>query len=322
MEKITFPPLVQHLKDYADEYNQLYYQQELTSRKMDAVLFSKWIARVVEPIVVAATEVSPGSLPFVFKSFYVSLLSLLTGNLALTYEREYEAAWSLCRLVPGLIAKQPQRMINALNSALLSLRQNQPGRVGDWIGLMGRTVIYCKTTDEFLNCGRITAWFCGMSHLREKAIKIYPGLAEEIKAVMKSEKLPASPDDLLDHHWVNAAEFKFQGVAGGFRGYGNPFTRPPLVAGINGYIVASDGDTCCALFADALGTVLIRDVPLTPERVTTSASVLPVKPLTEEDLNIRLGFDDITSCAAFNSSVVITRSSSHYLFIYSYPKIN
>ncbi|PWG80293.1 hypothetical protein [Pararcticibacter amylolyticus] len=322
MEKITFPPLVEYLRENAAEYNQLYYQQELKSGKMDPVLLSRWIVRVVEPIVAAAAEVSPESLPVVFKSFYVSLLSLLTGNLSLTYERQYEEAWSLCGLVPGLIAKQPQRMINALNSALLSLRQYQPGRVGDWIRLMGQTAIYCKTTVEFLNCGRITAWLCGMSHLREKAIMIYPGLAEEIKTVMKSEKLPASPDDLLNHPWTDAAKFKFQGVAGGFHGYGNAFTRPPLVAGLNGRIVASDGNTCCALFADALGTVLIRDVPLATERVTTSASVLPAKPFTEKDLNIRLCFDDMTSCVTLNSSVVITRSSSHYLFIYNYPEIN
>lgn len=322
MEKITFHPLVEHLKEHADEYNQLYYQYQLRSGKMDPVLLSRWIVSVIEPIVVSVTDVCPESLPGVFKAFYASLLPLLASNLALIYEVEYHDAWSMCTLNPRLISKQPKRIINAVNSALISLRRNQPEKVGDWIRSMARIVVYCRTADEFLNCGRIIAWLCGMAHLREKAIKVYPGLSEEIKDVLKTEKLPAPLDDLLVTIWGKAEGFKFQGVAGGFQGFGKAFTRAPLVAEVDGLIVASDRRTCCALFADVLGTVLIRDVPVAPERIIALASASHAKQLTENDRKDYFDFKDITSCVALDSSIVVTRSSSHYLFIYSHPKLD
>ncbi|WP_207534806.1 hypothetical protein [Desertivirga arenae] len=319
MEKVRFPPLIEYLKESSDEYNKMYYQQELKSGAINSMMLSKWIVQNVEPLIIAVHKVAPESLPKVFKALYASSLSLLGNNLAITHEEEYKHGWNLCLHIPQLLVLQPQRILNAINTALESLRQHQPEKVLNWLNLMRNLATKCKSVELFLDYGRFAAWTCGMAHLREKAAKIYLDLPGEVLELIQGEVKNVRIADLIELGWRKEKYGSFEGVAGGFYGYGKAFIQPPLVALVENIIVASDGVSSSALFADALGTVLISDIPVSADYIKEQALQSRENQLRKIQKHFPIPFDDVTSVAANKSTLVVSRSSSHYLFLYSIP---
>jgi hypothetical protein len=314
MEKVTFAPLIAHLKESADEYNQLYLQQELKSGSIDSVAIARWVTGIIEPVVMRAVEADVNCLPRVFRVFYSNMLSLLGGNQALAYEEEYRTAWSICCTIPVLTARYPHRVLNALNSAIIAIRNYQPEQVKRWIEGMQATAPQCSTIEQFLDCGRVIAWTCGLAHLRANATKLYPALPDAVKTILGNQCGELLKDDLLHTPWGATKSLLFEGVAGGFTGLGHPFTEPPLVAAIDGYVIAADSKSSNVVFVDSFGTVLIRDSPYQAALVKERAADTAMWKLKEKP-----AFNDITSCVVLNDTLILTRRSSHYLFIYSCP---
>ena len=79
MEKITYPPLVAHLQDQHNFYNQLYLDHELKYVMADTQLLHKWIVGVIEPIVVEATKNNQQRLPDIFKEAATYVDKILKG---------------------------------------------------------------------------------------------------------------------------------------------------------------------------------------------------------------------------------------------------
>ena len=318
MEKVSFPPLIAHLKEASLEYNQLYYEQELKSGVVDKAILSKWIVQVIEPIVESCFTVMPESLPRVFKTFYSNILNLLGSNLALIHESEYEQAWKICGMAPHLVAHYPQRILSAVNSALLSLRQYQPERIEEWLRFMHNIAGFCNTKEEFLDCGRILAWLCGMAHLRKEAIRAFNVLPDGIKKALAEQISDGRLDYLLTYCWDETESLNFIGCVGGFSGYGNGFIHPPRVTIIDGFIVAADTESSVVFFADANGSVLLRNANYAPELVFIKSDTSPLSKVRNGKMKFSVNFDDITSCVDLNSTLVLTRESSFYLYIYGY----
>ncbi|MBT1699045.1 hypothetical protein KK083_19275 [Fulvivirgaceae bacterium PWU4] len=316
MEKITFRPLIDHLGKSGEHYNQLYHAHELRYGSLSRQLLTSWIVRVIEPVVIASAtdELQAGK---VFSCFYRSLLPLLGNQLAITYEREYQQAWSMLAKNAALMQESPAKIVNAVNNALVTLRIYQPGNVLRWISLMEQTIAQCKTVDDLLRCGRIYAWLCGMAQFRQRAMDDIVATAPELKTLMERAS-GTSLYDVIGRHWYLGDEPTFAGVAGGFKGLEGPFRLPPKVALVGKQIVATDDQNTCALFADSFGSILITDTPFVASEITRQASRQPFLEFQSRHGGRLVPFDDVTSAVMVMNTLVMTRESSFYLYIYGW----
>lgn len=317
MEKLTYPPLIEHLKSEAAFYNQLYADYEIQHRAVDKTVLQKWIVQVLEPIVASVTKEKPDAVPLVFKSFYTALLSLLGSGTALSHEEEYIAGWNLCKQIPHLVTSSPQKIIRSINAALQSVRTYQPLRTMDWIWMMHSSIPSCQTVEQFLHCGRITAWLCGLAHLKEAAAKGFQSLPTELQnnlqqACPSNQKLP----DLFTASWP-AETPQFVGEAGGFTGLNGTFISPPLLAESGEHIVAADSRGSFVLFADAFGNVLL---PHPSDAVAISKNANRYSLTTFQNMygNVPLPLDDISSCVLKATCFAFTLHSSHYIYLYGW----
>jgi hypothetical protein len=313
MEKIRYAPLVDHLKGHRDQYNQLYLQYELKHGGLDTVALNRWIVQTIEPLVRTVTEQKPESVPEVFHALYATLLPLLGNGSAVIHESEYARLWKLCEKMPALVIASPRKVLQALGSALASVRSHQPGKVMDWISMMEAVAGYCTSYNDLLDAGRITAWFCGLAHLRERCLATFPDLPGILKdALQKICPLPL--ERVLSATWMNEEETAFVSGAGGFVGLNGYFLQSPLLMRMGGQVLATDRINSCLVFADAFGTVLL------PQALAKEAEITPASDL--QLFKSRYGkeiaaFDDISSCVLQGTTFFVTRRSSYFILIYS-----
>ncbi len=320
MEKITYQPLISHLSERSDFYNQLYHDYDLNYGTNNHSILSSWLVGIVEPIVKEISTSYPDSLPQVFKVFYTELLQILSNKSGIVYENEYKEAWLLCNKIPALTATHPSRLLKAINSALESLRIYQPEKVLQWISFMDNIIINCKTIDEFLACGRVYAWMSGMAHLRIKAETEFLNLRAELKqAILNNDAKANVLQSAFRNEWPKLRKPQFIGEAGGFVGFGGPFTTPPLVALMENEIYATDKQNSCAFFADYFGKVILAEIPVSPRIIIEKSNLKDLKSYISKFEECTITFNDITSFVVKNSTLVLTRASSHYLFVYGRP---
>lgn len=315
MEKIKHKPLIEHLKRTGDQYDQLCRHYEMRFGAIPSAVLTSWIVRIIEPIITATTaqEAQAGK---IFQVLYKNILQLLGNQLAMTYEQEYRSAWMILAGNPQLMQTSPSRLVNAINSALLSFRRFQPNKVLGWIASMGQTIQHCNTVEEFLACGRVYAWLCGMAHLREKAIADVSVLRDDLKDLIESNS-GQTLHELTGKQWRSATPV-FAGVAGGFTGLSGAFITPPQVALIDNQIVATDNKYACALFADAFGSVLLPGLPITVQQVNGRVSQDAFRSFVSRFGTKVVPFEDVSSSVMKDNTLVITRQTSFHLFIYGW----
>ena len=317
MEKITYPPLIKHLSEHSGFYNQLCREYEMSHGTINQSVISSWLVTVVEPVIKEVTISYPDQLPSIFKAFFTELLKIVGNKSGVIYENEYRTAWLLCDRIPALTAMYPSRLLKAIDSAIESIRTYQPEKVLHWISLMENTLIACETIEEFLACGRIYAWLCGMAHLRVKAEAAYLNLRNELKQEIKNiSHINNELEVTFQNEWPNLKKPGFIGEAGGFVGFGGPFIAPPLVARLENEFFATDKKNSCAFFADTFGKVLLSEIPVSPGKIIQNSGIQGLNNYKEIYGKEIIPFNDITSCAVINSTLVLTRVGSHYLFVY------
>jgi hypothetical protein len=320
MEKVTYQPLIAHLQQNEELYNQIYLDYTLKHGTIDKNLVSKWIVQVVEPIVRETANHSQESLPNVSKAFYTELLQLLGSGLALTFEKEYMQLWGLCNRIPSIVSRAPSKVLKAFNNALLSIRTYQPSKTFTWIELMHSAIGSCISLDDLLNCGRICAWFCGLAHLREKCKGLLPNLSAELKNKLE-EYCPVSQplEEIFSQLWIQKNSPEFIEGAGGFAGFGGSFMQPPMLAEAGNYVLAGDKENTYLLFADAFGRVLL---PCDSANFNASTNLRLLKEFKKTYVNKIGDYDDVSSCVVKNNTLFFTRQSSHYIFIYGWSDGN
>ena len=321
MEKIGYLPLINHIKERSDFYNQLFRENELKYSQIDHTLVSSWMVNSIEPIIVKTQTVNPDQLPQVFKAFYTELLKILGNNLGVAFENEYRLAWAICLNNPRLVGTFPSRILNAINSALESIRSYQPEKVLLWISMMDKTIASCNSLDEFMACGRIYAWVCGLAQFRLKAELEFNKLGEELKQLVKFNISKANNSDFtFESEWVGVPTPTFMGEVGGYIGMGGLFNDSPMVAQMDDNIVITDRNTSSLLFADRFGKVIIPDIQVTPESVIKDSNTRGLKEFKSKFGDHSIPFDDVTSCLLNKSTLILTRKSSHYLFVYGWTQ--
>jgi len=318
MEKITYTPLISHLKEELDFYNHLHKDYEIKYGQLDGAIFTIWMLSVVEPIIKEVTSSAIDKLPSVSKALFSELLRILGNKSGVIHEKDYKDAWSLLKKNPVIVRTHPKRFIQAIDTAIESLREYKPDKVLDWIQLMNGTIVYCQTIEEVLALGRIWAWSCGMAHLRNRAYQEFTLLSPELKKIIKDNS-STNIASSLKHPWMTGSQFRFMGIAGGFIGYGGSFTTPPIIAEVGDQLLATDQRNTFAFFADRMGMVLIPDIPVTPASIAEHASFNEFTSLKTRKEGKFLPFDDVSSCIRKNSTLVFTRKSSHYLYVYGWP---
>ncbi len=314
MEKVTHAPLIAHLKSNAEQYNQMYREQELRFGSMPDRLINDWIVQTVEPIVRATSKTEDES-GKIFRELYRSLLPLLGNQLAITFEKEYHAAWAMIASTPHLAQTSPQRLINAINSALISIRKYRPDQVTTWINHMTSVIHHCQTIDELLHCGRVFAWTCGLVQLRAKGIESLGSLSDRLLEIF-TQRTGFNAQELISRRWSSEKPV-FVGVAGGFAGLDGVFTEQPTLSLYGDQIMAKDDRTICAVYADLFGTLVLPDIPVLNRDLQTKGKEDFHSVLSEFGKQT-IPFDDVTSSVRIDNTLIITRSSSFHLFIYGW----
>lgn len=319
MEKISYEPLIGHLKENGAQYNQLYLEHELRYGPVSKGQLGSWTVQVLEPIVKCAAEAKPEAVPKLFRALFSELLKLLGSQAAVVHEQEYKAAWQLCCAMPQLMQQSPLRMLQAINSALLSIRTYQPQSVMAWISLMEKSAGFCQSPEEFMICGRVNAWLCGLAHLREKVEASFSSLPPLLQQSLQQGSLPEVPlGETLRKPWLGTHLPAFKGEAGGFIGWGTGFNIPPRVALWGQYFVATDNRSSFALFADSFGKVLLPHIAVDPQEIRRTATNTALKAFEAKWGRQHIPFNDISSCAMLDNTLVLTRTSSHFLYIYGW----
>jgi hypothetical protein len=210
-------------------------------------------------------------------------------------------------------------MLKAINSALETIRIYQPAKTHVWLGYLEKVAGFISTADEFMACGRIFGWLCGLAHLRARAAASYSLLPPELRMGIRDCFDPnTNMEEYLEHYWPLLNRPEFVGEAGGFAGFGGPFIAPPLVSLIENEFLVTDHKSGNAFFADSFGKVFLTEIAVSPFLIAKNAGTEGLKNFRHEFGSKLFAFDDITSAAARNNTLVLTRSSSHYLYVYGY----
>lgn len=311
MEKIKYAPLIQHLKENEESYNLLCRAHELQYGQLDSVILRSWMVRVIEPVILEIGPLYPEKLPLIFKALFSELLRILGNKTGVIYEDEYVAAWQLLKRIPAIVMAHPSRCIRAIDSGIEAIRLFRPDKVSSWIINMDRSIGNCNSFDEILTLGRVYAWQAGMAHLRGRIIN-------EISALPKLEDEDISLKKALKYEWPDYIKTTFAGESGGFLGNGGYFLSSPVVALLENEILVTDGKVTCAFFADQFGKVLLPEIPVSPEVILQKAELSSFVSFKSEHGETIVPFDDVTSSVLRNSTLVITRRSSHYLYVYGW----
>lgn len=320
MEKIKYVPLVNHISENLELYNQLYREYELKYNSIDYSLIIEWHTDIVEPLIKNVHAVNPERLPNVFKVLFTELLRLLGNRNAIVYESEYKSLWTIFNKNPELIGKSPQKLVKAINNAIETIRNHCPDKVNAWIFLMDKVVADCKTVDEFLGCGRIFAWMSGMAQLRSIAENEYRSLPDNLKYTINHNYYTNNLESAFQFKWSNLSSTDFVGETGGFVGFGGVFLSSPIVAIIEEQILVTDNTNSNILFADQFGKVFLSDISTSPDIIKKKANTIDLKTFRKLCGDSLIPFDDVSSCVLFEDTFVLTRQSSHYLYIYGITK--
>ncbi|WP_028980648.1 hypothetical protein [Sporocytophaga myxococcoides] len=315
MEKIKYAPLVQYLRENQDSYNLLCRAHELHFGPLDSKIISSWMLKVIEPVIIEIDALFPERIPVVFKAFFSELLRILGNKTGVIFEEEYMAAWKLLKRIPSIVVTNPSRSVRAIDSGIEAIRFFQPDKVLLWISRMDKVIGNCDTFDEMLTLGRVYAWGAGMAHLRSRVINELSFLPKFQEDVFSKD---ISLKNALKYEWPDYKKITFAGESGGFLGNGGYFLSSPVVALIENEILVTDGKVTCAFFADQFGQVLLPEIPVLPEIIFQKADVSSFASFKKEHGESIVPFEDITSCVIRNSTLVITRRSSHYLYVYGW----
>lgn len=303
MEKISYPPLITHLKEHEEYYSSILGQYELNHGLVPGDVIKHWMATSIEPLVRATSNGDSAKVSRINRALFSELLNLLKHRVDLPI---YEKAWQLLSAVPDLFSQKPTEIIRVIDDGLQGVLTYQPKKGEKWLEIMESSLPDCLNVAQMKALGQTAAWLCGLAHLRiacRKSFEILPeGLTETLqKFVPKNKNLK----DLLAQDWN---EENGEHMLGGFIGFEKGlFEKPPIVGLVDDVVMATDDKSVCAIFHDAMGTVVLNDINLSSQLVTNGAG--NAREITHKK------YRDVSSSIQINNSLIFTRTSSHYIHI-------
>lgn len=295
--------LVGVLEADRERLNQLVHETQRSSPTFDPGSFTDAVRELVAPIVSAVDANGAGFASLVAQA-------LLDVALPLTAEGHLDGAvrrgWDeLLPLLPAHLAADPQRVIASVTNALANLDRAAGARPDQWIELVRTVAPSATSVDELLAAGQLAAWRCGMAAYRRDALQVARTLPGGIVTAILGE---ADLDRFAADPWHGRADATSPVRVGGFRGFGGPFLRPPLIVGVEADgVVVTDGDAQWLVLADAFGSAVVRTGPETPQAAEAPPDLAGV-PVGE-----------ITSAAALPGTSVVTSALTHAVLFLPTP---
>jgi hypothetical protein len=333
------PALARILESGRDDFNARFNHTRRYLPKLDAGKFIEHLRDTVTPIVEAVDQKFPDQTSAVVgKLYYLSLE--LVGREMLGPASRYPAirdGWQrLLAVLPHLVAKDPEGMARAVTNALYNLSLQTGALPGNWIDTMLWLGPNCPDTAWFLECGKVTAWRCGMAHYRQTALEASRKLDQDwARAALglhpSDRKTPIGEiiDRLQQDPWLNPAqlegearprELKIVAAVGGFRGFGGVFLTPPDVVRVENQFVVFDTQGEWFLHADVFGTTFLRtDSRKTNAKPSSNTGDFQIDPKGRVTRGKeRKDFPELAgseSWAADDSTLAVTIPLSHKVFL-------
>lgn len=307
MEKITSPELIKILNKKSDFFNQQCRSAQALSSQLTGSDITNWIIQVIEPIIISFTKFSENKISSLVEFLFKEMITFLASDKKNRNYDYYKRCWLLFTLNPDLFESTPRKSLKALTSALDSILNHSEEKADKWLSKMTLISPLLKTYDDLLDTGRLTAWTCGLAHLRNLALPINNSLNKEILLLLFNE-IPQ--DKIFNSHWL---DFTIRST-GNFVGLDGIFYNPPLLTKHDEHVFISDKQNCYGLFADHFGESL---VPCSDAfKSTLKFSLKNKKSNSSQINNIISKYDDITSWEYHNSTLFITTESSYSVFIF------
>tara|TARA_B100000963_G_scaffold342644_1_gene343709 strand:- start:790 stop:1725 length:936 start_codon:yes stop_codon:yes gene_type:complete len=304
MEKITYGPLIQHLRANQEEYNMLLTQHELKYNYLPKEEIKQWMLEFVQPIVEDISKDDKIIIGHVTKVFFKQILILSVGDFLNKNYDDIKRLWSLFAPLKRVSCLQPEEVFKVLKTTYSNLQNHNKKKIELGLSLLEIGSKKIETIDQLKAFCKCTLWICGLAHLREQSIISYSKLPDYLKEILsENNPLKISLKDAFSTPWNHPKHLKNE--LGGFVGFeGGVFTNPPTVAKIQSVILATDGTNVSALYIDVFGISLLNNVSFNPNTV-----------IDHSKKGYASLFQDVSSEVRENNILIFTRESSHKIFI-------
>jgi hypothetical protein len=238
---------------------------------LDPAAFTGFLREILDPLVILAEKIDPGTLPAFIEAGYGIGIEL-TGKKIIGPEARSSALEKLWKTTfpaaIGLILNNPGPMLAKLSNAAHQLDVEAHARCDEWLSLVTALSPLCNDCPTLLALAQVCAWKCGMAHYRHGAIPLITALPAPLRAALfpliDESNLPGEIERFLSDPWytpARSAEKQRQPITyctGGFRGLGGPFKHPPLAAGHEGKLLLWCDREWWIVHADVFGVTCKR----------------------------------------------------------------
>lgn len=309
MEKVTYQPLLELIRQNADSLNQALKATMSATPAFRTDEIAGWVNRVIEPLFKAFFCQDAGKDYRLLDLLWRDMLATLSRRETLAHLPGAAASRLLLTLKPSIFAGNLSAMLKAMTSAYTRISRYSPQAAEKWLTIMPKAIDAAENSDEVMAAGRLAAWKCGMAHLHSRLKHARQPSESVLKAIF--EETPAEPASLLQR-WPGKNPAPV--AAGAFSGLGGIFAAPPRVCLHENQIFASDGLSCAAVFADCHGSVLCDCSEAFIAALEFTAS--PTDSASAGARKILVQYDDLTSWVLHEQTLYLTIASSHSVFIF------
>lgn len=309
MEKVTFEPLLELLKQNADNLDQSLRTAMSATPAFRTAEITGWVLKIIEPVFKAFHSKDAGRNNRILDILWRDMLSALGRREIFENIAGATAVRLLLTVKPALFQQNPAGMLKALASAYLRICAHSTEAAAGWLIIMEKVISSAHDSQEILPAGRLAAWKCGMAHLFPLLIDS-PKPSPAVLDIIFAEN-GAKPETILQRWPKKNPE---PAAAGSFTGFNGNFVKPPRICLYDNLIFASDGSSCAVLFADCHGAVLCE---CSEAFIEILEFILP--PATNAPAaagKILAGYPDLTSWVCHEQTLYLTTASSHAIFIF------
>lgn len=333
------PALADVLRADRASLNQRFALRQRAGARIDAPSFQDHLRTTVNELVRGVAGVQPERVRAVVHALFdVSLELFAAGLLGPTPKHPHVGtAWrAILPCATRLLARDPARIAGCLSNAVDHLAAHAAGRPAEWIERMRVLSPHCDSVSRWLDAGKVMAWRAGLVQYRPAAL----GLLRDMPWQLAGRCFDLG-DGMTESAWLEqlgrleadrwytpaggqaataSTALRIVRVTGGFRGFGGPCLRPPLVTATDGALFVLDGALAWQLLADAFGTFW-QSVPAAPGRSRTSTARAKVG----IESNGRVAWDgmcrdfgqlsDASSFACDGQTLAVTLPTSHHVFL-------
>jgi hypothetical protein len=330
-------PLADALKRGRQALNTRFAQAQHGLARIDTDAFTLHLVTVIDPIIRAVAHHFSEKTDATAHVLYELSLELFADKLLGpgSHEPAIADVWrKLLPVIPRLVAREPRRIAASLTNAVSNLAQISGTRPVQWIEEMIAVGPLCEDAQALLAAGSVAAWRAGCPQYRQAALQSARTLRTELSARLFGV-FPETPapviaqaiDAMSRNPWLDVpsalagpdpSRLRIARVAGGFRGFGGPFLRPPIVALDQEQLIASDGGYVWAVVADVYGCVFhrLRTGNLKPKNQTGSAWLSAGGDLHWEKSTA--SFPELANCRSTawdKHTLAVTLPASHHIFL-------